>query len=472
MRQERGRIENIAETREEELTSSFNQQFQAQLAEMKEAETRAIAKGEELTSNFNQQHKETIQSLQAEITHAKISAEIYEKVALSKSKPEKTSELLSVAVKKFINEHSGKSWDENTTNETTAILNVMLEIIGDIPVHLLSSTIAREFKDKLQKMPRNKNKDKRYRDLPLEEIFKMEVSTPMSTTTINKYISRVSSFNEYLLNNYGDDVKRNYFYKNGLTQSKSSSEQRDVITSKELALIFDGIRDYKVTKSSTTEGKSCKSIKPFHYWTVVLALATGARQNELASLSIDSIYYDDHSKLWGIDFKEQVSNGKIKKLKTKSSVRSVPLSDELLRLGLHTYAEQMKLAGHSYLFPELIDGKTDAETGVTRWFNTKDSIYDGFRYRAGITEERIKEDKICYHSLRYNFATALEQNMDVPELLTKRTLGHATTGETASRYSKGQTLKNMKCAVETPALSAPLKVLPPFSEWIASARQL
>ncbi|MDB5714906.1 MAG: hypothetical protein JWO15_2303 [Sphingomonadales bacterium] len=84
------------------------------------------------------------------------------------------------------------------------------------------------------------------------------------------------------------------------------------------------------------------------YWVVLLVWYTGARREEICKLMVVDV--DNFEEIWFL----QIQFSEIGRLKNKNAVRSVPIAQELLRLGFIQYVEAMRLAGETLLFPGLM----------------------------------------------------------------------------------------------------------------------
>jgi hypothetical protein len=97
-----------------------------------------------------------------------------------------------------------------------------MEIIGDIPVKTITKEGVISYTNIQKKLPINRKKNPKYRDLTLEEILKLKNVTPQSRLNVNKYLTRIST-----LMNWGKS--RGYIDENLFTGMKvplKKTEQR------------------------------------------------------------------------------------------------------------------------------------------------------------------------------------------------------------------------------------------------------
>lgn len=116
-------------------------------------------------------------------------------------------------------------------------------------------------------------------------------------------------------------------------------------------------------------------------WFPLLALFSGARLDEIGSLTVRDV----------AEF--PVPHFRVTKGKTQSSLREVPLHPELIRLGFLDYVKAIREAGHQRLWPWLKakSAKVKDSEVLGKWFN-------------GYLHKRLKfPSTVVFHSFRHNF---------------------------------------------------------------------
>lgn len=134
--------------------------------------------------------------------------------------------------------------------------------------------------------------------------------------------------------------------------------------------------------------------KADYYWLPWLALHSGARIEELASLPLDAIQEEA-----GIHYFQ------IEKGKTENSIRKVPLHDNVIKSGFLDYVSKIKNAGHSMLFPHLISGKNGYSKNASR------------RFGQYLVKLGIKAKGKSFHSFRATFITRMSAKGAHPAML-------------------------------------------------------
>jgi integrase len=229
---------------------------------------------------------------------------------------------------------------------------------------------------------------------------------PMSTTTVNKNIIRISSLFEW--SSRHGYVDKNYFEGLVLKTKTRADEERSIFTKDDLKDIFKHVIYTEL-----------KYKHPYQYWLPLLGLYTGARLEELCQLYPEDIYNDEG--IWVIDINDKGD----KKLKTKSSKRIIPIHSKLQALGFIDYVESLRHKGESRLFPELKKGRDGYSQSASKWFSR-------LRMELGLYNLDPPKD---FHSFRHTLATELK-NKSIPEPEVAAITGHSIAGITFSRYGK------------------------------------
>jgi integrase len=126
--------------------------------------------------------------------------------------------------------------------------------------------------------------------------------------------------------------------------------------------------------------------KPDHYWIPLIALYSGARLNEIASLPIEELKIIDGT--YAMAFTDT---------KTSKVGRVVPIHKALLELGFWDYVEQVRSMGSLRLFPYLVDGNNGYGKNAGRQF------------AKWLDKLKITDPMKVFHSTRSTIITHLHQ---------------------------------------------------------------
>lgn len=187
------------------------------------------------------------------------------------------------------------------------------------------------------------------------------------------------------------------------------------------------------------------------YYLPILFTYLGARRNEFAGLAVDDVEQDENGLVI------QLRTNALRRLKNAQSHRTLPVPDELVRLGFVQYHAAIKRLGYEALFPDLFSDRTRNDPG--------DRFYDTF---TPIMQEALGENmwKRSLHALRHGMADTLKQ-AGVPTEVIDDISGRLSEGsETNTRYTNPAGLPLMRSALtKYPVITAtiepaPLQLLP------------
>jgi integrase len=326
-----------------------------------------------------------------------------------KANEEEEGERISEVIDRYVSEAEVK-WKDKTKHENLSILKLFVKVVGDIPIQTVTRRKVAEFKETLQKLPPNINKNPNYRRKSISEIIQMEVPKKIAGTTVSKYLTRIGGLFDYARKNGLYDGENPATGMNP-PKDKRAHEARAPFAKDDLIKLFHS-EDY-------VEDKHKES---YQFWMPILALFTGARQNELAQLHLSDIQQAEDG-VWVFDINEE---GK-KYLKSPSSRRIIPIHSFLLKdLNFLSHVGRLKAKGEHRLFPELKTGRDGYGRNVSRWFN------DVYRKKCGIvpTSGRKKD----FHSFRSTFITHLVHR-GVNDRMRLQVAGHSPGKDMTSVYA-------------------------------------
>lgn len=140
--------------------------------------------------------------------------------------------------------------------------------------------------------------------------------------------------------------------------------------------------------------------KPDYRWLPWLAVHTGARIEELASLSLNQIRTD--GEIVYLDIQQG---------KNLNSVRKIPLHNNLMQSGFIDYVKDLQKQGKTRLFPHLIAGKNGYSKNCSR------------RFAQYLDKIGIKSPQKTFHSFRSTFITRMSE-LNVHPAMLMAIVGH------------------------------------------------
>ena len=334
--------------------------------------------------------------------------------------------MLHASIDRFLKQFQQKGLAEATNGETLHTLKLFRDLVDDRPINRLGHHQLDAFRDDLAHWPKGARNQGRFKDVTAREIVNAgradNDGERLSVRTIEKHLDRLRVF-------FNDLVQRDEITRNPLsgirlqtTTAKYEASFRG-FKARELLKIFD-----PHLRAQYADGT------PMFYWLPLMALMTGARQNELADLWEEEITQEEG--VWGIHIVPHPR----RKLKNRQSKRFVPLPDRLLDFGFLDYARQIKSMGYKELFPGgSLKSKNGPGDTISKHFN-----------RTYLPAINGKDDDVCFHSFRHTFASKAD-TLHLTETQIGRVTGHAPRSILSKHYIDPKTITERKETVDAVA---------------------
>ena len=336
------------------------------------------------------------------------------------------SPLFSKVIQEFYERMKINKRRTKTIGASKDAFNQLIEIIGDKPIGDYTNADARDYRNTLSKLPKNRNKMVEYRDKTLNEILSMDVPMKdrISQQTEKLINSKISGFFNYCLDEYPDYVGSNVFRKKyQQTSSVKLKDKKESFTDEDLHLIFNP----KTYLPAIFENPLSR-IKYPYYFIPILGVFTGARLEELCMCRTKDIM--KVKGVWVYRIREEGEYGDEETIvKNPYSERDIPLHPILTdTLGFIKYVKMIEKIGHNRVFHELTKiGSGRFQQNVGKFFNErylkKIGIKDGVR-------------KVSFHSFRHSVETHLT-NQNVNPRFIDYLQGHSSKDTGANIYMKG-----------------------------------
>ncbi len=305
------------------------------------------------------------------------------------------------------------------------------ELHGDLPIDAITKAQVREFKDILLQVPAVL--PRQVRKLPLPKIvatMKGNGRPRLSAASVTKYLGAIKSLLSWSVAN--GHVEGNVATGVTIAQAKEITEKRLAFDTNDLHKIFTDIGRFRESE-------------PAKFWIPLLAAFTGARLEELGQLTVDDVRHQE-----GVGFISINADGNGKSVKTRSSVREVPIHPELVRCGFLDYVAERRAAGDNRIFPDLRSDSLGKLTGrFSKWWTR-------YRRSLGITDPRKP-----FHSFRHTFKEACRaagMSEEVHDALTGHSNGSVGRGYGAVPLAtKARAVRKINYAVNLSHLHARLR---------------
>lgn len=316
---------------------------------------------------------------------------------------------------------------ELTASEAASAIQRFTELHGDIRVGEITKKRVQEFAAAISTLPARL--PKKLAKLALPDLLREDLSEypPRAPGTINKAFQLLSAIVE-------DARKRseleeatawpNHFPSARIEERDNEERDREPFSADDLKRIFvDGPVHGQGKRQEGGQGEA-------QYWLPLLALFTGARLSELGQLRVCDVRLDNG----GVAYLDIGTSGG-RTVKTRISVRKVPVHPELRLLGFLAHVERVKTAAgaEATLWPLLKSAKGRARTAAwSQWFGN-------YLRREPIS---VNDPRKVFHSFRHLFKDMCRDaglSEDVHDALT----GHAAGKSVGRGYGAGHSVARL-----------------------------
>ncbi len=359
-----------------------------------------------------------------------------------------------------------KYWEHNKKREIESRkknqLSRLAQILGtEKPLNAITADDAADVRDTLAKMPKFSNK---YAGIPVRDILDSLEGTEykrINPTTIERHF----------------EVYRTLFKRaieNNLYSGPNPFNEVEIVAGDHFEQLTEAKRKKEATKTPYTRTDLTKmfstelflnfgsqtSHEGVQFWLPLIALLTGSRMSQVASLYCDDITEQDGISIIDFNF-----NTKDKLAKTGVSYRTVPTHPLLIKLGLVKYAKKVEsyaipsdFGGGSRLFPEL---RTFSRGSYARriedWFNRE--------YLTSLGVRAIHDTK-SFHAFRTTLLRMLREAGVNDEFTRNRIIGWSKNETGANNVVREHydtiELEEMLAALDAINLPPVFDNIPPF----------
>jgi integrase len=320
-----------------------------------------------------------------------------------------------------------------TVVEAERAVRSFRELHGDMSLGEITKEHARTFRDALAKTP--KAMPNALRNLPLPMLLERDLSCfqSKSATTVNKLLGLVGGIISQTERDGALDklvpTFVNPFAKNMLLRSSEGDDSREPFDQADLKAIF-------MSPVYASHARPEAGGDEAAFWFPLVALLSGMRLDEIAQLRLCDLRQDEETSRWFFD----IGRTGGRRTKTASSIRRVPVHQELVRIGLVLYRQRLldrEASPESLLWPGV-----SQSARWSKWFG---------RYLRRTV--RIIERKKVFHSFRHTFKR-MTRDAGLQEELHDTLTGHSGNGSVGRSYGSGFSLRTLIAAMDK--ITAPL----------------
>ena len=361
-------------------------------------------------------------------------------VALPRDKPVKEEAVCAASRLRFSEalaeylEHIRGGGKGDARSIVKLLVQFLIDVMDDPFLHEFDEEAVRRLDEMMPEIPNRKN-------IPRERCVSLSARYFYAVEHGWEGLERLTEMR--IRNHYHDALSRfftwaidkGYYPFAKPTFKKTSPEnlvsvQRDAFKPDEVKRIFSQPL-FNGCKSPTRHWEPGQYLIQNHlYWGYILSFLTGMRPGEIGQVELNDIQPEDgifYLHLRAFDpSKGRVARKDVKRFKTPSSQRVIPLHPLIIELGLLERIDELKKIGCPVLFPEWAPyPKPGAEL---RWGQPLTKSFQYLKRKAGL--ERF--DTALY-SARHWFADLLDST-DIKHVTRKRVMGHSNNDDMPSRY--------------------------------------
>jgi integrase len=337
---------------------------------------------------------------------------------------------------------------DKTSKQYAQVARLLVKVLKVDDARLVTATTVNNYRDYLGKLPKNYGKSPSDIDLSIEQLVartkKLSANEiGMSGPTINRHITQLTAILDIIERRVSKikDRPEGRSLRTKKPKDQRNRDKRIALSEPALTTLFSlpvwtGHNDHR---SRLQPGPMI--IHDALYWVPILGYYLGARRGEICGLKLDEVI-SDHAVPHVL-----ICTNEIRRLKTASSEREIPLHPEILRLGFLDYVSEMKRKKHSLLFPELKIRAPNTDMGDTFYGDFKNLLA-----HAQIPPEWGKD----FHGMRHRMLGSLKQ-AGVTSEVRGDVAGHRGRSVTEEDYGEDLYLPHM---LET------IKKLPIFTKKI------
>mgnify|MGYP000501161526 CR=1 FL=1 len=315
--------------------------------------------------------------------------------------------LLSSNIKTFIDRKKVEGKSIKEIGSDNKILEEFVEIVGDFDFSRVTKKEVSYYIDVQTKLPPNRKKSQKYRDLTIKQVMELNLSQKETQTpqNINKRLSKLSVFG-----NWG--VRQGLLLTNPFSGMKflvkKQPNRRQPFTKEELRKILNPktYHSWSINFTHPFRKERVSNQMPY-YWVFLLGIFSGMRTNEMCQLRLSDLKRVD--KIWFMF----VEDSEETRVKTESSIRKVPLHPQLIDMGFIDYVGNLRKRKKSRVFWELNQDRDGFASHVSRHYNQR------FLPTVGVWK---KHTKVLYCT-RHTFINKLYSEK-VDENVIKTLVGH------------------------------------------------
>lgn len=327
-----------------------------------------------------------------------------------------TSERLSALAERFYASKKDDIRNKKDFEDLQRKVQRFIELLGDPPAFSLDEDMIDTAVKLAKELPREQGEASGKSALEMLEL----ALPPRSLQTTNNQLTTVKEFIKWLSNRRKTKYDFSSLIKPYKIMKQQDSSLRRSWHIDELQNIFNSYV-YRYDEDAIGKKHGNEKFGFSKFWVPLIGLFTGARLEEICSLRSANIVSIEG--IWCFDMPEFDEDGNPIK-KNEKSVRTFPIHQRLIEIGLVEYAQKRQKQGHLMLLDEKMkSGKWSHE--FSKWFGRT------FKARVGLP---VGNNEVVFHSFRHNVVNEFVST-HIPEQSFSWITGHSTGGTALKTYA-------------------------------------
>lgn len=321
---------------------------------------------------------------------------------------------------------------EKSKDEFATAINQFIDLFGDMPVQLISRSVVKEFSTALLSRPTRPAPN--IRRLPLRDQIALaaEQGLPLvSPKSAKKALQALKSVLAHAVDN--EWIESDPSLKVSIQADDDMGDDRLPFDEDQLQLIFSQptLVDPDVDDDTI-------------YWFFLLAPFTGCRGEELAQLRPYNVRCE--GGVWFIAIErdrkakrqEIARTGGIQKgVKTKTSLRKIPLHPLIVKAGFLKFVEHQKARDAEWLFDNM-----SANTKYPKRYTALSQ-----KLNRRLRSFGIADSEFVFHSFRHSLKRFLRDDDRTKEEISDLLTGHSFAPSVGRKYGSGAGLRTLNAAI-------------------------
>lgn len=327
--------------------------------------------------------------------------------------------------------------EKKTADQYRSFASLLIRVVGKTDIRQFMQSDAVMFRSTLQKLPKSFGKSPADKNASITDVLDRAANMPvekvgMAISTVNRYIDHFAALVTWVQDEGFVLDPRLAPGKLRRKEKVRSRNKKRTFKAEELRAFFQ----YPVWTGANSDRKyyvaGSHIIKNGTFWVPLLCAYTGLRREEAAGLGPDDLKRDQD--IWYLD----IDDTELRRVKTTTSKRRVPLHRDLMSLGFVDHVKAAQAKRQRDLFPDLYEASMQQ-----------------YGRKIGRRMERIVSDLwasdgvgLSLQSMRHYVQHVLDLDPSIPSKVSRELIGHEGRDIHESTYGDECPIQDLKNGIE------------------------